>query len=112
MGIFISPIGYRLPQAGCVRCSCQGTLLESGPTDFFRGSLRLTRSPVARENGRMRGQRLFVLACLGALLATLSGARAEVEGQPLGAQLRRVVQALAYLGSPLPQDLRTLRRRT
>ena len=29
----------------------------------------------------------------------------EVEGQPLGAQLRRVVQALSYLGSPLPKDL-------
>ena len=31
---------------------------------------------------------------------------AEVDGQPLAANIQRLVEALEYLGSPLPADLR------
>ena len=53
----------------------------------------------------MRSSRLLIAVWLGALLTMLSEAGAGVEGQPLGAQLRRVVQAMAYLGSPLSEEL-------
>lgn len=49
------------------------------------------------------------LVCIGLLLGRNVRAdeveRATVEGQPLAANVTRVVEALAFLGSPLPADL-------
>lgn len=53
---------------------------------------------------------ILTLACLlasGHVLRAQDGVPlvSEVEGQPLGANVKRLIDALEYLGSPLPEDL-------
>jgi len=57
-----------------------------------------------RQSGRVMACSLALAGLLLPVVTAQSPETVEVEGQPLAANIQRLVEAFEYLGSPLPAD--------